>query len=127
MPRTREQLEQAAADAERWLDGLDPDDPTVHVDKVGDLREIGDALARVGAAERRVASAVLAARENGRSWTDIGRALGVSRQAAQKRYDRSARSVGTETPVPIRPPQLRRGAVPARATRRLQRERHGRR
>jgi len=32
MPRTREQLEQAAAEAAEWLDNLDPDDPSATVE-----------------------------------------------------------------------------------------------
>ena len=90
MPRTREQLEQAAADAEQWLDQLDPDAPDVHVDHVRDLRDISAALHQVSTAEQAVDAAVATAREHGRSWTEIARILGVSRQAAQKRYDHAA-------------------------------------
>jgi hypothetical protein len=90
MPRTRQQLEQAAADAEKWLDHLEHDDPDVHVDDPADLRAIAYALAAVAAAENAVAEAVTTARRNGRSWGDIAMVLGVSRQAAQKRYDQPA-------------------------------------
>ena len=86
MPRTREELEAAAADAERWLDEMDPvvlADPASRAD---DLRDVGAALAEVAAAERHLAEAVEAARANGRSWGLIAIVLGVSRQAARDRF-----------------------------------------
>jgi hypothetical protein len=88
MPRTREELDQAAADAERWLDEMDPaelDDPAA--DSAG-LRRIGLALEAVTSSENELAEAVRLARDDGRSWNDIAVVLGISRQAAQKRYDR---------------------------------------
>lgn len=66
MPRSRAQLEQAAADAEAWLDQLDPDDPNTTVDDPADLRAIAYALATVVSAEQ----AVAAARKNGRTWAE---------------------------------------------------------
>jgi DNA-directed RNA polymerase specialized sigma24 family protein len=84
MPRTREELEKAATDAETWLESLDPaatpaEDPT-------DLRRIGLALRNLADDQREVDEAVAAARENGRSWGEIGLVLGISRQAARERY-----------------------------------------
>lgn len=90
MPRTREQLEQAAADAERWLDDLDPDDPNTDVSDPADLRAIGQALSRVATAENELADAVHTARAQGRGWGLIGMALGISRQAARQRYGEPA-------------------------------------
>jgi hypothetical protein len=90
MPRTREELEAAAADAERWLDEMDPvvlADPASRAD---DLRDVGAALAEVAAAERHLAEAVEAARANGRSWGLIAIVLGVSRQAARDRFGGAA-------------------------------------
>lgn len=51
-----------------------------------DLRAIADAAFVLRAAEARVRTAVIAAHVNNRSWTRIGMALGVSRQAARQRY-----------------------------------------
>jgi hypothetical protein len=88
MPRTREELDQAAADAERWLDEMDPaelDDPAADS---ASLRRIGLALEAVTSSENELADAVRLARDDGRSWNDIAVVLGISRQAAQKRYDR---------------------------------------
>lgn len=88
MPRTREELEQAANDAEAWLDSLDPavtpaEDPT-------DLRRVGLALRELADKQREVDEAVAAARANGRNWGEIGLVLGVSRQAARERYGQAA-------------------------------------
>jgi hypothetical protein len=90
MPRSRQQLEQAAADAEAWLDRLDADDSAVHADDPADLRQIARALHTVVDAEEILTLAITSARANGRSWSEIARILGMSRQATQKRYDRPA-------------------------------------
>ena len=90
MPRTREQLEQAAADAERWLDQLDPAELNTPEADSTDLRRIGLALGAVAAAEAELAEAVRAARASGRSWGDIGMVLGISRQAARTRFHQPA-------------------------------------
>jgi len=87
MPRTREQLKQAAADAEAWLDQLDPNADDVEVDDPKDLRDIAYALGAVASAEEAVSAAVAKARANGRSWGQIATILGMTRQATQKRYD----------------------------------------
>lgn len=84
MPRTREELEQAAAAAEAWLDALDPTETPAEDPR--DLRRIGLALTDVANAERELRDAVNAARDNGRSWGEIALVLGVSRQAARQRY-----------------------------------------
>jgi len=84
MPRTREELERAAADAEAWLDSLDP--ATTPAEDAADLRRVGLALRGAAAAETELADAVAAARQHGRSWGDIALVLGVSRQAARQRY-----------------------------------------
>ncbi|MHB1535328.1 MAG: hypothetical protein ACYC1D_12125 [Acidimicrobiales bacterium] len=65
MPRTREQLQQAAVGAERWLDSLDP--------------------AAIASPD-----AVAEAREHGHTWTQIAAMLGTSRQTAQERYGEPA-------------------------------------
>lgn len=84
MPRTREQLEQAAAEAEAWLDQLDP--ATVDAEDVSDLRAVAEAVVNVAAAQTHLEAAVRAARDRGRSWGRIALALGTSRQAALERY-----------------------------------------
>lgn len=85
MPRTREQLEQAAAEAAAWLDQLDP--ATTPAEDIDDLRAIAEAVTDVAEAQARLEAAVRAARDRGRSWGRIGIALGTSRQAARERYE----------------------------------------
>lgn len=87
MPRTRAQLEQAAADAEAWLDQL-ADDETATAEDASDLRAIAAAVRALSAAEAELDDAVAAARTNGKSWGAIGAVLGVSKQAARVRYGR---------------------------------------
>ncbi len=89
MPRTREQIEQAAADAEAWLDRVDPDELGPPED-TADLRRIAAALAQVAEAESELSDAVAAARANGRSWGRISLVLGVSKQAARQRFGDAA-------------------------------------
>lgn len=86
MPRTREQLEQAAAEAETWMAQLDPE---TSVAEVADLKAITDAMRAMAAAQANLEAAVLAARAGGRSWGHIAIALGTSRQAARQRYDQT--------------------------------------
>lgn len=53
------------------------------------FRRIIAASDNVSAAEEHLRHAVRAAREAGESWTVIGAALGVSKQAAQQRFGRA--------------------------------------
>ncbi len=84
MPRTPEELERAAAEAEAWLDSIDP--ATLEAENTDDLRAIALGVAGVAEAEHKLAERVRAARVNGRSWGRIAMALGVSKQAAAKRF-----------------------------------------
>jgi hypothetical protein len=70
--------------AERLLDALDP--ATAEVENTEDLRAVAAAADTLAADEARLTEAVEIARARGRSWTRIGIALGVSRQAARQRY-----------------------------------------
>ena len=84
MPRTRQELEQAAAETEAWLDAVDP--AALVAEDTTDLRAIATALTTVADAERQLEEAVREARSRGRSWARIGMALGVSKQAATQRF-----------------------------------------
>ncbi len=68
------------------LENLDPDDPGVRVRDRAAVAEIEMAAAARREAEQRVATAVRDARSAGVTWTEVGAALGVSHQAAIKRY-----------------------------------------
>lgn len=72
------------ARAEQLLDALDP--TTAAVENTEDLRAVAAAADTLAADEARLTEAVEIARAHGRSWTRIGIALGVSRQAARQRF-----------------------------------------
>jgi hypothetical protein len=74
------------ADAEQWLDQLDPADPTVKVRDGRWLRAVREAADDADVAAIELRRAVAGARANGESWGTIGMVLGVSRQAAQQRF-----------------------------------------
>lgn len=68
------------------LETLDPNDLRLVFEDMTDLRDVAEAADAVRAAEYRQAVAVAVARGRGRNWVEIGRRLGVSRQAARQRY-----------------------------------------
>ncbi len=90
MPRTREQLQKAVAETEAWLDQLDPKAIASPEASAADLRGIGEALHAVAASDLQLAEQVATARANGRTWTQIGAVLGVSKQAARERFGEPA-------------------------------------
>lgn len=65
MPRTREQLEQAAQDVERWLDSLDPEAIASPDADASHLRRIGAAVRANATSQVELAAAVATAREHG--------------------------------------------------------------
>lgn len=67
--------------------GLDQLDPATHPARgAAPFRRIIAARNQVAEADRELHEAVKAAREAGDSWTIIGAALDISRQAAQQRF-----------------------------------------
>ncbi len=88
MPRTREELERAATEAQAWLNSLDP--AATPAEDPSDLRRIGLALRGLADEQREVDESVAAAHANGRSWGEIGLVLGISRQSARERYGQPA-------------------------------------
>lgn len=77
---TDEEIQRAAKLAEEF------DPANVAMDDTTDLRAVAEAVDRVREGEARVRELVALARANGRSWGEIGIALGVSRQAARERF-----------------------------------------
>lgn len=71
-------------DVEKALDELDPQ--SVPARDAVHFRRIIAAKDGVARADRELHDAVRAAREAGDSWFTIGMALGVTKQAAQKRF-----------------------------------------
>jgi len=86
LPRTREQLQQAAEAAERWLDSLDPAAIASPDADASRLRRIGDAVCAVTRRQVELAEA----RVHGHTWIQIAAMLGTSRQAARERYGEPA-------------------------------------
>lgn len=81
---TDEEIQQAAKLAEEF------DPSRVQMDDTSDVRALAEAVDNVRAGEARVRELVARARANGRSWGEIGIALGVSRQAARERFAEKA-------------------------------------
>lgn len=77
---TDEEIQRAAKLAE------DFDPSGTSMDDTTDLRTLAETVDSVRAGEARVRELVARARANGRSWGEIGIALGVSRQAARERF-----------------------------------------
>lgn len=82
MPKTPVRDEATAT--EEWLDSLDP--AKLEFRDAGHVRAIIKAAEAVTAAEKELRQAVADARAAGDSWTVIGAALGVTKQAAQQRF-----------------------------------------
>jgi len=73
-----------AVNLERWADGVDSDDLQA-VDTVA-LRSIVELVEQRQHVDEELDAAVQAARVARRSWSEIGAMLGVSKQAAQRKY-----------------------------------------
>jgi hypothetical protein len=83
---TEEEIRRAAKRAEEF------DPSSVPMDDTTDLRTLAEAVDSVRAGEARVRELVARARANGRSWGEVGIALGVSRQAARERFAEKIRA-----------------------------------
>ena len=77
-----------AARLERWADEVEADE-LVEVDTAV-LRHLGALADQRLTLESELREAVLAARRADRSWSEIGAMLGVSKQAAQRKYGRAS-------------------------------------
>lgn len=86
---TKSRADRAAA-LETWADAVDPAD--LRDADTGDLRHIAELAQQRDRVDSELAESVRAARTARRSWSEIGAMLGVSKQAAQRKY-------GTRTPA----------------------------
>ena len=77
-----------AAAIEAWADDVD-EDALVVVDRDA-LRAIAEYAERRERVDAALTEAVRTARRTGRSWSEIGTMLGVSKQAAQRKYSKLA-------------------------------------
>ena len=71
-----------------WADRVEQAD-LIEIDS-DELKAIAQFAARRDLLEDALKEAVRAARQSGRSWSEIGTMLGVSKQAAQKKYAKLA-------------------------------------
>jgi DNA-directed RNA polymerase specialized sigma24 family protein len=76
-----------AAALKRWADHVQPD-ALVEIDTTV-LRHLGELAQQRATLDGELREAVLAARRSDRSWSEIGAMLGVSKQAAQRKYGRA--------------------------------------
>ena len=83
MTKTRAQR---AVALEQWADRVAPDDLVVaDTDALRSIAELAEQRDEVDAA---LIDAIRSAREEDRSWSEIGAMLGVSKQAAQRKYSK---------------------------------------
>ncbi len=79
-------VEKAAA-LEHWADEVAPE-ALIELDTTA-LRRLGELADQRTTLESELTRAVLEARRAHRSWSEIGSMLGVSKQAAQRKYGRA--------------------------------------
>jgi hypothetical protein len=73
---------------EAWADKVEPEDLVVA--DTESLRAIAELTERRGELDAALLEAIRAARRSDRSWSEIGAMLGVSKQAAQRKYSKVA-------------------------------------
>lgn len=84
---SRSRADRASA-LETWADQVNSDD--LRVADTDALRVIAELTEQRQDLDAAILDAVRSAREAGRSWSEIGAMLGVSKQAAQRKYARLA-------------------------------------
>ena len=87
---TKSSRAEKAIGLERWADKVKPGELAA-VDTSA-LRQLAQLAERRDALDGEVTEAVHAARRANRSWSEIGTMLGVSKQAAQRKYGRRVAS-----------------------------------
>jgi len=73
---------------EKWADEVDPAD--LKVANTAALRSIAELVEQRNEVDEDLTEAVRSARRAKRSWSEIGAMLGVSKQAAQRKYAKIA-------------------------------------
>jgi len=81
MSKTRAQRARAL---EKWAERVEPTDLSLADTTI--LKEIAALAEQRDGVEQKLTDAVRAARQAKRSWSEIGAMLGVSKQAAQRKY-----------------------------------------
>jgi hypothetical protein len=86
-PMSKSRAERAAA-LERWADHVEPED--LRVADTDALRAIAELSQQRDRVDNELTDAIRSARAAHRSWSEIGAMLGVSKQAAQRKYGQRA-------------------------------------
>lgn len=91
MSKTREERAKAL---EEWADKVDGSELKTADTRA--LRTIAKLVDQRNEIDGQITKAVVAARQSQRSWSEIGTMLGVSKQAAQRKYSSKAAKVELE-------------------------------
>jgi hypothetical protein len=86
-PMSKSRAERAAA-LERWADHVESED--LRVADTDALRAIAELSQQRDRVDNELTDAIRSARAAHRSWSEIGAMLGVSKQAAQRKYGQRA-------------------------------------
>jgi hypothetical protein len=87
MSKTREERAEAL---EKWADTVNPSE--LKTAETQALRTIAELVDQRNELDEQITEAVISARQSRRSWSEIGTMLGVSKQAAQRKYSSRASS-----------------------------------
>lgn len=87
MSKTREERAEAL---EKWADTVDASE--LKTAETQALRTIAQLVDQRNELDEQITEAVISARQSQRSWSEIGTMLGVSKQAAQRKYSSRASS-----------------------------------
>ncbi len=90
MDRVSKSREERARALEQWAEKVNPSD--LRTADTQALRAIADLVDRRSEVDEQITEAVASARRANRSWSEIGAMLGVSKQAAQRKYSSKATS-----------------------------------
>lgn len=84
MERVSKTREERAKALEKWADKVDASELKTADTRA--LRTIAELVDQRNEIDGQITKAVVAARQSHRSWSEIGTMLGVSKQAAQRKY-----------------------------------------
>jgi hypothetical protein len=87
MSKTREERAEAL---EKWADTVNASE--LKTAETQALRTIAELVDQRNELDEQITEAVISARQSRRSWSEIGTMLGVSKQAAQRKYSSRASS-----------------------------------
>ena len=124
---TRAEQSASIADAGARVDALNPKELVSKVERLDDLRKIEAIVDGMAGLEQRLAIAVRRAKEAGRSWSEIARVLGVTKQSAHAKYVDWKLDPASLTPDSVISRRLRRRWCPAGSGPDRQQGRRGRR